>query len=181
MTVRLSAATMLVALVALAALAAGCGGNDDESAAEAWAGDVCSALSDWRTSVQEAVDSVQASPSADTLRQAAEDADSATEDLVSTLKGLDRPETEAGQEAQEAVDDLSNDVETARSAIDDAVDDASGAGMLQAVSTIAAALSTLQTEVSSTLDRLEGLDGGQELKDAFQSNESCDELRRDGS
>jgi hypothetical protein len=177
MTVRLIAATVLVVL---AALAAGCGG-DDESAAEAWAGDVCSALSDWRTSVQDAVDSVQASPSADTLRQAAEDADSATEDLVSTLKGLDRPETEAGQEAQEAVDDLSNDVETARSAIDDAVDDASGAGMLQAVSTIAAALSTLQTEVSSTLDRLEGLDGGQELKDAFQSNESCDELRRDGS
>jgi len=97
------------------------------------------------------------------------------------LRGLDRPETDAGQEAQAAVDDLADEVETARSTIDDAVDDASGAGLLQAASTIATALSTLQTEVSSTLDRVEGLDGGQELKDAFESNDSCDELRQDGS
>jgi hypothetical protein len=171
MTVRLSAATLLVAL---AVLAAGCGADDDEPGAEAWAGDVCSALSDWRTSVQEAVESVQSNPSEDTLRQAADDAGSATDDLVSALKGLDRPETAA-------VDDLAGDVETARSAIDDAVDGASGAGLLQAVSTIATALSTLQTEVSSTLDRIEGLDGGQELKDAFESSDSCDELRRDRS
>jgi hypothetical protein len=178
MTVRLSAATLLVAL---AVLAAGCGADDDEPGAEAWAGDVCSALSDWRTSVQEAVESVQSNPSEDTLRQAADDAGSATDDLVSALKGLDRPETDAGQEAQAAVDDLAGDLETARSAIDDAVDGASGAGLLQAVSTIATALSTLQTEVSSTLDRIEGLDGGQELKDAFESSDSCDELRRDRS
>jgi hypothetical protein len=177
MTVRLSATILLVAL---AALTAGCGG-DDESGAEAWAGDVCSALSDWRTSVQEAVESVQSNPSEDSLRQAADDTGAATDDLVSTLRGLERPETDAGQEAQAAVDDLAGDVETARSAIDDAVDGASGAGLLEAVSTIATTLSTLQTEVSSTLDRLEGLDGGQELKDAFERSDSCDELRRDRS
>ena len=178
MTVRLSAATLLVAL---AVLAAGCGADDDESGAEAWAGDVCSALSDWRTSVRQAVDDVQASRSADSVREAADDVSSATDDLASDLRDLDRPETDAGQEAKAAIDDLADDVETTRSTIDDAVDEASETGVLQAASTITTALSTLQTNVSSTLDRVESLDGGQELKDAFESDDSCNELRRDGS
>ena len=51
---RLGLLAVVLALATTSALA-GCGGSDEESASEQWAGDVCSQLSTWVTSVEEAV------------------------------------------------------------------------------------------------------------------------------
>ena len=113
---------LLSALGLLAGLAlAGCGG-DDEPAATQWADGVCSAITEWRTSVTETTDALRAGPTREEdLREAAEGLEEATRDLADELRGLGRPETDSGQEAEAQLDELSDTVdenlETVRGAV----------------------------------------------------------------
>ena len=63
----------------------------------------------------------------------------------------------------------------------EAVDDASGvSGVVEAVTAVSAAISSLGAQLTSTFAELEQLDAGGELEDAFEEAASCDELETGG-
>jgi uncharacterized protein YoxC len=160
-------------------LAVGCGGDDDgDSSATDWADGVCSAITTWSDSLESTIESVRAGGrSEDELRSAVDDLESATNDFVDDLRGLGAPETESGQEAKESVDQLANDVEEGVSTIEGAVEDvSSGGGVGEAITVIGTSLSTMGQQLSATVTRLEQLDPGGELEEAFRDADSCDEL-----
>ncbi len=172
-------------VVGAALLAAGCGGSSDSgdsstdaSPAAEWADGLCTAISTWTTSISSIGDSITAGGlSKDSLTGAVDDAKSATETFTSDIEGLGKPDTEAGQQAKESVDQLATDLKSEVATIDEALDGASGvAGILAAVPVISSALGTMGTEVTSTLSELEGLDAKGELESAFEGSSSCNDL-----
>ena len=172
--------TWLVVALLAAFLASGCGGDggDDNSATE-WADDVCSAITSWSDSVTSAADSLRGGNlSEDAVKSAVDDLKSATSDFVDDVRGLGKPDTEAGEQAKESLDQLADDADENLSAIETAVDNASGvSGLVQAVTAIGTALSTMGTQISSTFTELEQLDAGGELESAFKDADSCKELQ----
>ncbi len=172
---RSSAALVL----ALALLAAGCGSKDsaEPTSTADWADGVCSAISTWTTSLASAADSVKTNPSTDGLKSAADDAKSATETLESDLKDLGKPNTQAGQQAQDSIEQLSSDLKTDTDSIKTAVDGMSGiSGLATAVATISTTLATMKDQVTSTFDSLQQLDVKGELTMAFQQSSACQQL-----
>ena len=181
MPVRRTASTLVVAVMALL-VGAGCGGGDDSSATEQWASSACSAVNSWTSSIESIGDTLKADPTKEGVDKAYDDLMRSTQTLVDDLKGLGRPETEAGQEAEDAINALADDVDQSLEEMQTAIDDAAGAsGVLSAISVVSANLATMGDDVSSTVDNLEQLEGGQELKDAFDKAESCADLRSSGS
>jgi uncharacterized protein YoxC len=175
-------AAQKVAVVAALALAAGCGGGDDSSAAEQWASSACSAVNTWTSSIESIGDTLKENPTKEGVDKAYDDLMSSTQTLVDDLKALGPPETEAGQEAQDAVNALADDLDQSLEEMQTAIDDASGAsGVLSAISVVSGNLATMGDDVSSTIDMIEQLEGGQELKDAFDKADSCADLRSSGS
>jgi hypothetical protein len=173
-------ALVLGAALAAATLAAGCGGNDDEtSATEAWASGVCSAITTWSDSTRSATEALTGEGSAgDRLDAAISDVQDATTTLVDDLEDLGVPETDAGQEAQDLVEALADDLEENLDTIEDAADSSDGASeTLTAISTISATLVTMGSQASSTFEELQQVDAGGELSDAFDQADSCDSLR----
>jgi hypothetical protein len=176
MTRRLLA-TSLLTLV----LAAGCGGDDESSATTDWADGVCSALSAWNDTVVATVESVQPGSGGD-VEAAVDDLAEATRTLGDDLRALGPPETESGDDAEQALDELATAAEAAVSKVQTDVEGASGAsGLAQAVASVGAALSTLGEQLSATFNELEQLDPGGELEDAFAEADACEELRESRS
>ncbi len=169
--------SLVVPVVVLALAAAGCGGNSESgSSAERWADRLCSAVSDWTDSVTGAAGTLQDSGiSKDSLERAVDETKTATEMLVTDLEALGRPETEAGGQAEEALDDVVAAVRAGLEAIEDAFDDASDvAGVLSAVSVVSSTLATMDEQVSESFEALKKLDVGGELEQAFEDAESCE-------
>ena len=173
-------ALLVVALVA-AFLAGGCGG-DDENSATAWADDVCSAATTWRDSITSTADSLRGGNlNEDALTSAVDDLQSATSDFVDDVRGLGAPDTDSGEQAKESLDQLADDADESLSTIQSAVEDASGvSGVVQAVTAIGTALSTLGAQISSTVTELKQLDAGGELEAAFNEADSCQDLQSGG-
>jgi hypothetical protein len=174
----------LVALgVAAASLAAGCGGDGGgDSSATEWADDVCSAITTWTDSITSTTGSLRGGNlNEDALRDAVDDLADATDDFVDDVRGLGAPDTEAGEEAKDSLDELADDAEENLSTVQDAVDDVSGpSGLVAAVTAISGAVSTMGQQFSSTFTELQQLDPGGELETAFDEADSCDELRSGG-
>ena len=172
-----------LALVVLAAalLAAGCGGSDDseETSATTDVGErpLHGHLELGGHTHLEREFAARGNISRDSLETAADDVKGATETLADDLRGIGRPDTEAGEQAKDSVDQLAGELEQEADKIESAVEDVSGvSGMLNAVSTVAATLATMSTQVTSTVDELEQLDAQGELRDAFEEAPSCSEL-----
>jgi len=168
---------LLAVVLALATIftVAGCGG-DDENASEQWAGDVCSQLSTWVTSVQDAVGSLTANPlSLDkaAVQAATKDVKTATDELVDGLAALGPPETESGTQAKSELDDLGSQLQQQVDQVEQ--DAATGSVSLVTVTT---ALATASSAVRSTYESLKSLDTGGELRDGFENAGSCDSFRQ---
>ena len=180
---------LAVLILSAAIVAAGCGGDSSSSsssssggtgtessttAAGDWANSVCQAFNDWNSSITEAAQSVRDNPTEDGIKTAGDDIRSATDTLADDLRGLDRPDTESGQEAKAAIDELATSLETSMQKITDAIDNASGAsGLVTAGSTIATTLTEMGSQVSTTGQQLENIDAGGELQSAFEQADSC--------
>jgi hypothetical protein len=166
----------LTVVLAGAVLAATACGSSSKSAQPStttdWAGGVCTAVTTYQASLTDAAKSVTSNPSKAGLQDAADAAKSATDTFVSDLKGLGKPDTTAGQQAKDTVDTLSSNLKTDMSTIQDAA----GAGGLQAISGITAGLATAQTQITSAVTTLKGLDAKGELSDAFAQAPSCASL-----
>lgn len=180
---RLTSRILAVSLLALA-LAAGCGGDGDGgggTSATDWANDLCAAITEWTESVQTTSDSLKSGNlSESSLKDAAEDFQSATEEFVDDVRGLGAPDTEAGEEAKEEIDKLADSVDENAAEIEDAIG-GDGGSLAETVSAVTQALSAMGQQLAATFTALEQVDAGSELEDAFSDAESCDELQSDGS
>jgi methyl-accepting chemotaxis protein len=168
-----------VAAAAVALAAAGCGSSSsDTTSASDWANGVCSAFSTWETSMKTLQTTVTSGGlSEDSLNTAASDAKDATQTLAKSLKKLGKPDTQAGQQAQDDMSQLSDELNASAKTIDDAMNNASGAaGVLTAVSTISATLVTMGKDVSTAVTNLQKLDPKGELETAFKQASSCKTL-----
>jgi ABC-type transporter Mla subunit MlaD len=178
---------LAVPILALAIVATGCGGGGGSSSggsgtgresaatpAEDWANSVCQAFVDWNDSISAAGQGISQNPTEDGIRTAGDDIQSATDTLVEDLRGFGRPDTESGQQAKDAIDQLATSLDTSLQKINDAMDNASGtSGAVNAASTIANTLVEMGQEVSTAFTKLEDIDAQGELEDAFTSADSC--------
>ena len=167
---------LLVALV----LAAGCGGDDDdggsgEASPQAWADDFCSAAADWRTTLEDIVNGFD-SPSdlnADSIEDAVDEGLDATESFLDDVRGLEAPDTEAGEQVQGIVADMASSVESTADDLGEALGDSSSLqDLFAAAPQVVASVEGLEQELQSSLAELESVDSG-ELRGELESNEDC--------
>ena len=122
------------------ALAAGCGGDD--AGAEAWAGDVCSSVQEWRENLTSLVVDAQVEGlSAESVRTAIDGGVEATQRLRDQLEDLGPPDTEAGDEIEQELDELADEVveqvEAARDEAEALPEDQSVPELLESLTSIA--------------------------------------------
>jgi hypothetical protein len=159
-------------------LLAGCGGDSGSSASEDYANSVCGELSTWVTDVNGAITSLTDAGLAtdkEDVQSAVDQATGATDDLLSNLKELGAPETDAGQQAKSELDNLGSTLRSQIDTVEQALDADSGAVAIAA--TVTAALSTAASAVESTYNDLRALDPGGELEEGFQNADDCKSLR----
>jgi hypothetical protein len=173
-TRRLAALLVIVAL----GLAAGCGGGDDENATQEWANDVCTGLNTWVSSIQSTVQGltdkglgIQRSD----VQAAVDDAESATDELVSSLGDLTPPDDTAAQQTKSELDQLGGEIQQQLDNVQQAA--ASESNPLQLAQTVSAAVAASAAAAKSTFATIDSLDPGEDVKQAFQDAESCATLR----
>jgi hypothetical protein len=171
--------------VALAAvLAAGCGGGSSSSSSspspEDWANGLCTAITTWSESVKSAGQSLQSGNlSEGDLKDTTSKIKSATSEFADDLKSLGKPDTDAGQEAKDAIDQLSTEIKDDVSTMQSAVNDASGSGAKGAASaagSIATSLSTMSTQIASAASKLQQADAKGDLEQGFKDAPACKSL-----
>jgi hypothetical protein len=145
--------------------------------AVAWASGVCSALTGWRATAQEAVSSVRGNPSQDGVNTALDEIQAGTKALSSSLQALGAPQTANSEQAKKTIDTLQSQLQDGAAAIRRAVNSSSGA--METVSSVTGALATMQTQLTAARDALRSLEGG-ELHDAFRSSPACRQLLSSG-
>lgn len=175
-------ALALLALALMVGVAASCGGDDEASEDDptaAWASGFCTAITSWTTKLENITSqfSDASNLSEDGLRSAADDARTATDQLVDELRDLGRPETESGEEVESAVDGLSTTLEDEAMKIEETADGVSGLTDLPgAISTITASLAAMSTAFSNTLSAISESDTRGELETALEESPECDEI-----
>ena len=162
------------------ALTASCGGDGGGASATGWADDLCSAINEWTQSVQTTSESLrQGDVSEDSLRDAAEDFQAATNEFVDDVRGLGAPDTEAGEQVEEEVDRLADSVDENAAKIEDAVE-GDGGNLGETMSAVTQALAAMGQQLAATFTAFEEVDAADELEEAFRDAESCDELESAG-
>lgn len=177
------------AAAALAVSITGCSGSDNEpsegssnteTSAEAWADDVCTVISSWKGTVTGATSTLDdpKDVSVNDFNDAVGSVISATETLVDEIAALGPPDTDAGAAALEQVSGLSESLESELAVLDDAfsADTATIDDLVTQTSTITQSVSTMITDVETTLDSVAELDGATELQDAFAGAGSCQQV-----
>jgi uncharacterized protein YoxC len=170
---------LVMCLAGLALIAAGCGKNHNKPTATQWANNFCSAVSTWRDSLHSATNEVTSgSISKDSIKSAADDAKSATDTFTKTVRGLGKPPTQSGEQAQQEVNNLSDQIDAGRKKIEDTVKNVSGiSGALSAASSVTATISTMSSQVQTTYQNLRQLDPKGELQNAFHDANACQNLK----
>ena len=172
----------LAAVVAsLALVAAGCGGDDssEASATDQWAEDFCAAITTWTNSLRESTDDLRSlsSLSRDDFEQSGEDIRTATETFRDDLRELGRPETESGEEAEQAIDEFADTLESDSAEIESTISGVSGITDLpQAAQDITASLSSMNEAFSSMIETVREGDAQGELETSLENADACDDL-----
>jgi hypothetical protein len=164
-------------------------GDDDFGSAEtaAWAGSVCSTVAEWRSAITSLADLSSGTLSRDTLREGLDDAQEATETLLRELRDLGPPDTEAGNELEAeldaATDELEERYENLKAGAEEALETEGTTDFLRALADLAPDVQGLLTSVSTMIDSLQNSDvageSSDEVRDAFENSEQCQELRSD--
>ena len=172
----------VVVIAVCALVAAGCGSSNDSSdttPTTEWADGLCSSITTWQSEITTIVNSLKGGNlTQDSLTAAVDDAEEATRNFTTELKGLGRPDTDAGQQAQDSVNELTTQIDEDMTKIQDAVSNASGvAGVIAAVPTITSAIQSAGNQVADTISGFEELDAKGELESAFKDADSCEDMR----
>jgi hypothetical protein len=171
-TARALSVATFVAAVAVVAGGCGGGGDGETSASTAWANDLCTAISTWKSSIDQTALALTSSPSQEGLATAAADARSATQAFVETTRALGAPDTESGEEARAAVESFAASLESGVDEIEAAVRNVSGpTGIFDAIASIRQTVAQLSDDLASTVDALQGLD---ELQQSFLDASACE-------
>jgi hypothetical protein len=171
---------LVSALAALALVATGCGGNgnDETPSASEWANEFCGAITTWGDSLQSATEPIRGgNVSREALQEAAGDVRSATQEFTDTLEGLGVPDTESGQEAKDLLDGLDEELDDDLQQIQTAADNASLSNIQSTASTVANTLAAMAQQIATTFEELGRIDAADELEQAFNEADSCDEIR----
>ena len=174
--------TAALAVLSLAGLAAGCGGSSsasEEDPTAAWASGFCSAVTTWTDDLKGVTSQFNdtSNLSQDGLQSAADDVQSATQELVDDLKGLGAPDTDSGEEVRSSIDSLSTTLETETSGIQEAVGAVSGIiDIPGAITSITTSLSAMGTAFSSTLQTIDDADVSGELQAALEDSPECADI-----
>jgi hypothetical protein len=172
---------LIAALTVCALVAGGCGSSSDSGDATPtteWADGLCSSVTTWQSSITSIIDTLKAGGlTKDSLTTAVDDARSATNTFTTSLKDLGRPDTDAGQQAQDSVNELTTQIDEDMTKIQDTVSNASGvAGILAAVPTITTTIQSAGNQVADTISSFESLDAKGDLESGFKDAESCKTL-----
>jgi hypothetical protein len=175
MRVRLS----ILACVAFSLAACG-GGNSATTTTAAsggaspqdWATGVCTAVNTYEVALQSAAKSFTQNPSKAGIQNALTAAEQATQTLSTTLKGLGKPNTVAGQTAQSTIQNLATKISADVTKVKQA---ASSGSALTAAATISTTLGSMKGSITTAVTTLQSLHGG-ELQSAFASSPSCAKL-----
>jgi methyl-accepting chemotaxis protein len=176
---------VLIAAVAVAVFAtAGCGGGNgngngtNASPTVTWADSLCSALASYTGTLKGVGANLKGGGlSRPALESAATQVHTATEQLVTQVENLGKPDTSAGTQAKQAVGSLTDDLRTDSATVQEATNGASGAkDVLSGVSVVTGTLVTAADQVTATVDQLQALDPKGELKQAFAQAGSCASL-----
>jgi hypothetical protein len=173
---------VLALVLAAALLLSACGKSSSSSSGGTstadWADGLCTAITTWTSSISKTGNSLRGGNlNQDKLQQAAEDFRGSTDKLAKDLKGLGKPDTDAGQKAKSSVDKLADQVQSDADQIQKAVKGASGlSGVQKALTTIAGTLTQMSSQLSTTFSELSSLDAKGELEDAFKKAPACSSL-----
>lgn len=175
--------TLALVVLTAAVAAVGCGGGNKSSSsssktssADDWANGLCSALVTWTSSVKSATGSLKSGVSKGSLESATSDIKTASNTLVTDLKDLGKPDTKGGQQAKDAVDQVSGEIDQDVKNMQNAVDKISATGVAPAASSVAATLTTMGSQIGSAAGKIGDSDPAGELKKAFQNSSACKTL-----
>jgi hypothetical protein len=175
--------TLALVVLTAAVAAAGCGGDSKSSSsssttssADDWANGLCSALVTWTNSVKSATGSLKGGVSKGSLESATSDIKTASNTLVTDLKNLGKPDTKGGQQAKDAVDQVSDEIDQDVKNMQNAVDKISATGVVPAASSVATTLTTMGSQIGSAAGKIGDADPAGELKKAFQNSSACKTL-----
>ena len=178
---KLALAPLALAVV----LVAGCGGGGSSSSSSSpspqdWANGLCSAITTWSNSVKTAGESLKSGSLTEAdLKNSTSEIKSATNQFAEDLKGLGKPNTDAGQQAKDAIDKLSTEINDDVDTLSSAVDDAAGngtKGAVTAASSIATSLSTMSTQIAAAASKLQQADAKGEIEQGFRDAPACKKL-----
>jgi hypothetical protein len=166
----------VISALSLSACGGGDEGNETTSPSE-WADSLCTDLGQWKSSIESTAASFAgANLSQEQVQNAVNDASNATEALVGQLQDLGRPDAEGGQEAQDSLNQLSEELQTGIGEAERAAAGVSSpADAAQAASSIRSTFTTMGNQLTSTFTSLEQPQG--ELKSALEQSAACDDLK----
>ncbi len=150
-----------------------------------WAGQVCTSLSDWRTSITSLANVSTGTLTRDALREKLTDAQVATEQLITDLKNIGPPETASGtelkQQLRQSGDELEQSYQDLKSGAQGTLDSQSVTGFLQGLAKLAPQFQKLLDQITRTIQTLESSNvagsSADEVRQGFNDADSCKELR----
>jgi hypothetical protein len=162
------------AALLLSVSAAGCGGGSSgpSDASVQWADDVCGATLAWKNQLTKLIGNVRAHGfTEESLKTTAASAQAVTDTYAQTLRGLGAPDTNAGQQAKDALTslagELSQSAETIRSTLD------TSSSLASVTTAVAQAATTLENRIKATMTQIQNSDAKGELKQAFDTADNC--------
>ena len=175
--------SMFAALAALALFVGACGGDDDGGdgggdtvSPESYAADICTAVGDWVTAIQdgagEITTSADASSGVEALQSFLDDAVTETEALISEVEDAGAPDVDGGEEF---ADQLKAAFGEAKTVLEDARDQAADLPTDDpaAFSTAAADLGTSVQEALGAVGSELSEPSDESLATAFEEEEAC--------
>jgi len=156
------------------------GASSKTTSPTVWANGVCSSVQTWLDSVNSTVKGLKGAGSLDAATtQAMTGVKSATDTLTSSVDALGTPSTGDGAKAKTAVNNLTKQLQSLSSSIQQTLA-SPGSTPVEVAGSLAQVGSDLgkaANEVKSTGTTLKGLKPNGQLKKAFQSSTSCQKLK----
>jgi uncharacterized membrane-anchored protein YhcB (DUF1043 family) len=180
----IAAIALGVAAIVIAAVAMRLSDDGGQPTTEEWANSVCTSLTDWGDSINALAEVGDEPLTPDSLRERLSEAEDATSQLVSELRDLGPPDTEAGDQLQEQLDSsteqLESSFETLKESAQEAAD-APASEFLQNLAGLASDFAALQAAISGTVTTLRNMDVADEskaeLQQAFTDAPACQPLQ----
>jgi hypothetical protein len=169
----------LVAGAVLALVAAGCGGSSSNTKAnKAYADNVCTAVGTWQQQVQDILTDFSGGISKASLQKKIDQAQSATNTLVTQVKAVPPPDTDQGKAAKQQLDQVTGDIKTfvstAKKTVAQLPDNATLQTITGALGGLGPQVQGLVSEAKSAISSVK--DAGGALADAFKKTDSCKKL-----